>query len=118
MKNFARVVGSILIEFRADGQTGAAVGDGRGVRATAGSRPDHCGADEGRPGTASSCELRILRSDQDAASSLRLRSVFLSHEHVAFVKGRLLGLRLKSAPRKFSRPESKRSRAGCEFAFV
>ena len=69
MKDFAWIVRSVLIEFTANGQAGAAIGDRRGVRAAAASQPNNCGADEGGPRSANSRDTGwgMLRFDQDAA---------------------------------------------------
>ena len=40
MKNLARIVRCVFVEFAADGQAAAAIGDGRGVGATAASEAD------------------------------------------------------------------------------
>jgi len=45
MKDFARVVGSVLVELRADRQAGAPIGDRGGVRAAPRRQPEHGGAD-------------------------------------------------------------------------
>jgi hypothetical protein len=55
VKDFARIIGRILIELRADGHTATGIVDRGGVRVSADSQPDHCGGGKYRPRAANSC---------------------------------------------------------------